>query len=526
MNKQQQEKATNILFVAAENDALPQGKVGGIGDVIRDVPQFLANSEITVDVITPSYSMHAQHPKAVHQLAFDVDFYGRLETINLFKIALENQAYCQGEVNQWVLEHPLFSNAGEGAIYCDDGPDKPFASDATKFALFSIAVCQLVTDYWHDRTDILHLHDWHAAWVAILREYVDAFAPVKSKRCVYTIHNLALQGIRPLDGDASSLKAWYPQYDLAHADIIDPRYPNCVNPTRAAINLCDAIHAVSPTYAKEITLPSAPEFGYVGGEGLEKDLLSAQQDDRLFGILNGCVYQHDITTGQFDDIAMTAVSVWQQKAPDAEVHKLAKTRLASWQHQECIGPIVTSIGRVTSQKIAILLTHVDGKPALCHLLDRLALAEGRLMILGSGDAELSQALTAITQDYPCCIFLNGYNAELSESLFDIGDLFLMPSSFEPCGISQLLAMRAGQPCLVNQIGGLNDTVFDGKTGFCFSGNTPIELAHGLIACFERALDCFAKHPAKWQSILSEAQATRFEWPDAIEHYKKELYQCL
>ncbi len=525
MNKQQQAKATNILFVAAENDALPHGKVGGIGDVIRDVPQFLANSKITVDVITPSYSMHVQHPKAVHQLAFDVDFYGRRETINLFKIALENQAYCQGEVNQWVLEHPLFSNAGEGAIYCDDGPDKPFASDASKFALFSIAVCQLVTDTWHDRTDILHLHDWHAAWVAILREYVTAFAPVKSKRCVYTIHNLALQGIRPLDGDASSLKAWYPQYDLAHADIIDPRYLNCVNPTRAAINLCDAVHAVSPTYAKEITSPSAPEFGFVGGEGLEKDLLSAQQHGRLFGILNGCVYQHNTNIESFDDIAMTAISVWQQKAPDAEVHEQAKKQLLTWRHQECRGPIVTSIGRVTAQKIAILLTFVDGKPALSHLLDKLASAGGRLIILGSGDAELSQALAAISYNYDCCVFLNGYSAALSDSVFDVGNLFLMPSSFEPCGISQLLAMRAGQPCLVNQIGGLNDTVFDGKTGFSFSGNTPIELAQAMLESFERALNCFTNEPVKWQSMISEAKAARFEWPSAIEQYKKELYQC-
>lgn len=525
MDKQLLDKATNILFVAAENDALPQGKVGGIGDVIRDVPQFLANSEITVDVITPSYSMHAKHPRAVHRLAFDVDFYGRRETINLFQITLENQAYCQGEVNQWVLEHPLFSNAGEGEIYCDDGPDKPFASDATKFALFSIAVCQLVTDTWHDRTDILHLHDWHAAWVAILREYVAAFAPVKSKRCVYTIHNLALQGIRPLDGDASSLKAWYPQYDLAHADIIDPRYHNCVNPTRAAINLCDAVHAVSPTYAKEITLPSAPEFGFVGGEGLERDLLAAQQHGRLFGILNGCVYQQNTNIESFNDIAMTAISVWQQKAADAEVHQQAKARLESWQHQECRGPIVTSIGRITAQKIAILLTHLDGRPALSHLLDKLALADGRLIILGSGDAELSQALAAISNGYECCVFLNGYNAALSDSLFDVGSLFLMPSSFEPCGISQLLAMRAGQPCLVNQIGGLNDTVFDGKTGFSFSGNTPIELAQAMLDSFERALDCFINKPVKWHSMINEAKAARFEWPSAIEQYKKELYQC-
>lgn len=517
---------TNILFVAAENDALPNGKVGGIGDVIRDVPQFLADENITVDVITPGYLFHSKHPKAQKVSEFTINFAGQSQQVSLFKIELPSNAYCKGEVNQWVLEHPIFANGGEGNIYFDDGPNRPFASDATKFAFFSQAVCHLVVNDWRSRVDILHLHDWHAAWIAILREYAPEYSLLKEKRCVYTIHNLSLQGIRPIEGDESSLKHWFPQFDLAQPSVIDPRYSNCVNPTRAAINLCEAIHAVSPTYAQEITEPSNPELGFVGGEGLEQDLTQANNEHRLAGILNGCIYNGYVDKSeQFYPFAHQALAVWSSKHSSlASVHFIAQERLNEWSHQNVDGPILTSIGRITSQKVAILLTEIDGKTVLSHLLSKLETINGRLIILGSGDQGLSQQINEIVSASNAGIFLNGYDATLSDAVFDLGDLFLMPSSFEPCGISQLLAMRAGQPCIVNQIGGLNDTVVDGKTGFCFNGNSPAELGMALIACAERAIACYLNNKAEYAAMVKNARDVRFEWQDVMPKYRRQLYK--
>ena len=139
-----------------------------------------------------------------------------------------------------------------GRIYCNDPPERPFASDASKFALFGAAGCQLLAEDRLGKVDVIHLHDWHAAFAAMLIRSDPRYALLGDARLVVTIHNLAMQGIRPFARDDSSLDAWFPGLKFDRKAIADPRYPNCFNPLRAAINLCDKVHTVSPAYAREI----------------------------------------------------------------------------------------------------------------------------------------------------------------------------------------------------------------------------------------------------------------------------------
>ena len=122
------------------------------------------------------------------------------------------------------------------------------------------------------------------------------------------------------------------------------------------------------------------------------------------------------------------------------------------------------------------------------------------------------------------MFLNGFGENLSDHIYVSGDLFLMPSLFEPCGISQLLAMRAGQPCLVHKIGGLADTVKHLETGFCFEGETPAEQISQLISTFKTAITLFATQPKTWQKLSKKAKQQRFTWQQSVEQYLTVLYQ--
>ena len=257
----------NIVMVAAENGAIEGGKVGGIGDVVRDIPIALADADNTVQVVCPSYGLFSKRPDAKLMTEVSVSFAGDQQKVQVFALKSAHK-----NVKLLVLEHPLFAAGGAGAIYCNDPDNRPFATDASKFALFCAAVAEATTQNAFGAVDVLHLHDWHAAMVAVLAKYNPRYEGLNSSRLVYTIHNLALQGVRPFKDDSSALETWFPELKYNPDEIADPRASNCINPMRAGINLCDRVHAVSPTYAKEILIASSPEQGFFGGEGLELDL--------------------------------------------------------------------------------------------------------------------------------------------------------------------------------------------------------------------------------------------------------------
>lgn len=519
-------KKMSVLMVAAENDALPRGKVGGIGDVVRDVPIALADAGCVVDVVTPAYRMFSKLPSAERVCSLEIGFAGGKHAVALYRVPAKEPV---AGVRHWAIELPEFIAPGHVGIYCNDPPDAPFATDATKYACFCSAVASAILDGAFGELDIVHLHDWHAASLLLLRAYAPAFSKLRNIRTVYSIHNLALQGVRPLGGHESSLHAWFPGLAYEREMINDPRAQHCINPMRAGINLADKIHVVSPTYAKEVLLPSDPERGYIGGEGLQDDLVAAQSAGKLVGILNGCVYPDR----KYPSLAKPALAhlleaeilekVSKQPTVDSALY-IAQKRTDKWSAQKNRGLVVTSVGRITDQKMGIL-RHVlpSGKSALDELL--LALGDdGVLILLGSGDTTLETFLTETAGRHENLIFVKAYAEALSEALYQSGDLFLMPSSFEPCGISQMLAMRAGQACLVHAVGGLNDTVEDGVTGFSFRGDTLDEQAAGVVKRFVEAKKMKQNAPDKWKRIAKNAAGKRFLWSDSVQQYITDLYR--
>lgn len=512
-----------ILMVAAENGALPGGKVGGVGDVIRDVPRALARRGHEVTVLTPGYGFLSRLPGARPLGSVTVDFAAARQELQLCTVETGDS----GGVQQLLLEHPLFCPDGKPRIYHHDAFE-PFATDARSFALFCIGVCEALVSGAIPMPDVLHLHDWHAALVLPLRATLRRYQSLRTLRSVFSIHNLSLQGIRPLRGNWSSPEAWFGNLRLPLQDIRDPRYPDCINLMRCGIRLADRVHVVSPGYAREILLPSDPDAGLVRGEGLEADLLEAQRQGRLSGILNGCDYDQPALRSPsprgFLARARDALDGWaagRQQVSASWYHALRRIQL--WQEgAQRPAVVVGLVGRLTAQKYALLqLRMADGRSALEHLLDHCA--DGWMVLLGSGDATYENFFHDVMVARSNFLFLNGYAEAFSDLVYHFSDLFLMPSSFEPCGISQLLALRAGTPCLVHAVGGLADTVQHLETGFLFSGEGQEQQAAAMLDMFVLALRMHRDEPARWASLRRKARKARFTWEQAAADYEHLLY---
>ncbi|EDQ01816.1 glycogen synthase [Shewanella benthica] len=561
-------------MLAAENGSIPRAKVGGMADVIRDLPAALAQQDVIADVIMPSYGFLAGSVNAIKLAEFRVTFSGSRQSVSLLSTPNPD---VEGAVIYFIdIQDGVFSGKPH-EIYSQGSDERPFAEDANKFALFCLCVATAINEQLLPMPDLIHLHDWHSAMFALLSQYDDNFQHLSAIPCVYTIHNLAIQGTRPLRDDSSSLNAWFPNLlDKLTSDqlesVIDPRYRHCINPMRVGINLCAKVHLVSPTYADEVLKPSDHDAGFFGGEGLEADLQRKQDSGALVGILNACVYdelgdetrvalsvkeslgiaeQDDSWLGLLelmesallcwqgdkqwvtgcDQIALTRISglwrrVWLSK--DTQVYKLQSADKPSRNKHKGPSMLVTSVGRLTDQKVLILRQRVllaNGQrvSVLESILQALAQAhpEGVFILLGSGDAEIAREFSAIAARYANFIFLNGYDEAVSDALYRNGDLFMMPSSFEPCGISQMLAMKAGQICLVHGVGGLRDTVADNETGYLFFGDSLAGQAESLL---ERFSDVLGEYNSdKWLNMERLASQQRFDWANSALKYKQDLY---
>jgi starch synthase len=285
----------------------------------------------------------------------------------------------------------------------------------------------------------------------------------------------------------------------------------------SGIRLSDRLNTVSPSYAGEITRPSNPATGFVGGEGLEQDLQQAAAAGRLQGILNGCSYS--AVPPQKTSWADLQSGLLQQERSIG-----GKDPARHWlKSQNRPRHLLTSVGRLVSQKVALMLQPVvDHATALEAVLQQLG-PESLVILLGSGDAALQQQLSGIAEQQANFLFLPTYAEALSNDLYSGGDLFLMPSSFEPCGISQMLAMRAGQPCVVHGVGGLRDTIESGKTGFVFQGDTVATQAAAFVDCVKQAIQLRERDAEAWRAICESAAAQRFSWERAARAYIDELY---
>lgn len=501
-----------IWMAASENGALRGGKVGGIGDVLRDLPLALAEKGHEVAVFTPAYGAFHRIRGGERVGSIRLEFAGRRRVAALYRLPVKSS------VTHYVIEHSLMTVGHAGRIYHDDGPDNPFATDASRFAFFSAAMAA-----WVEQSpappDVLHLHDWHTSLVLFLRRFADGLKRLKRTRCVFTIHNLAYQGIRPLAGHRSSLEAWFPDIPCRKKAVADSRYPDCINLMAIAVRLADKVNTVSAGYMKEILEPSDPERGFIGGEGLERDLREAESSGRLIGILNGCTYPGPAGRRPGWSRLLGAIA--------GERH-LFRNQAEARQALGCLpgrrpSSVLISIGRVTDQKSALFLQEVErGRTALEAILAQTP-RDFVFIMLGSGDSAMEAQFEAISQQFGHFLFLRGYSESLPDQLYAAGDLFLMPSSFEPCGISQMLAMRAGQPCVVHAVGGLRDTVVGGKTGFRFRGRTPLAQARQFVRTVAGALEVKRADPERWRAICQSAAAERFTWEASAENYLVKLY---
>ena len=487
---------------------------------MRDLPLALSAKGWEVTVATPSYGNLQKLPGTRQLATNDVNFRGEPHSVSVWHVPCEMQ-----KVRNIVFHHSLFSEHGTGRIYVGDDTTRPFASDADKFAFFCVAAATWISASKH-LPDVVHLHDWHASFYLLLTHYDRDFAALQDIRTVFTIHNLSYQGTRPFSGDESSLAAWYPDLRPHYAATVDPRYDDCVNPMASAIRLADRVSTVSPTYAMEICKPNDPPAGFIGGEGLEDDLIDARDQKRLFGVLNGCYYDQPLGRRpgwqRLLGMIKTQLHEWQEKEPTNPAHALALSRIAAMPKRRP-AHLITSIGRFVTQKVTLLLYEFGNGELALERIAHAVSDNGVIILLGSGEAALEERMLQLAERVPNLIFLHGYSEDLAAPLYRGGDLFLMPSSFEPCGISQMLAMRGAQPCVVHGVGGLKDTVEDGVTGFVFGGDTPVAQADDFVDTTAHAIDIRSTDPVRWQSICRSAASRRFDWASSAEQTIQTLY---
>jgi starch synthase len=291
-----------------------------------------------------------------------------------------------------------------------------------------------------------------------------------------------------------------------------------------AIRLADVVNTVSPSYAREIVLPPDEASGRRGGESLETLLAARARDGALTGILNGCEYPDAPPSGtswdRFGAVLERVLEDWIAAGSFLDVAAfLADKRVASLPASR--PPVIaTSVGRATEQKLALFLERLGDATALDRVLE--SLGEGWLILLGSGEEKYERFLQQAMARHRNFLFLKGYSDELADLLYSNGDLFLMPSLFEPCGISQMLAMRAGQPCVAHAVGGLRDTVTP-ENGFPFAGGTRAEQAGNLVGTVAKAAEMKLANPARWQAVAHAAASARFSWEASAERYLSEVY---
>ena len=472
-----------VLHAAAE--IFPLVKTGGLADVVGALPHALAAAGADVRLLLPGLPAILDAVSRPRKVFEGGPLFGAARvTLRLgrFKVGAKGP-----DVQAYVIDAPWLY-ARDGGPY--QGPDgKPWDDNLQRFALLGWAAAHLAAGEldpaW--RPDILHAHDWHAALAcSYLRAHPGAHA-----RSVFTIHNLAFQGLFAQDDfGLLGLPRRFMQPDGLE-------FHGWLSFMKGGLVHADRLTTVSPTYAREIT---TPEFGC----GVEGVLRTRAAD--LSGILNGVDYGHwDPTT----DAALPARFDAQDLGGKA-VCKAALQREFGLDARTD-APLIGIVSRLSEQKGLDLA--LAALPALR--------AEGvQLAILGSGDAPLERAFADAAAAHPGQVGVHiGYDETLAHRVIAGADLILVPSRFEPCGLTQLYGMRYGTLPLVRRVGGLADTV-DDASGFIFEAAD----ASSLIEAARRAV-LTLREPARWRAMQQTAMARDHSWSAAAARYLA-LYRSL
>lgn len=473
-------KKMHIVFASAE--CAPFVKTGGLGDVAGSLPAALVRAGAEVIVMVPKYATIKDEYKA--QMEHFSDFYVSLGWRN---------EYCGLEK----LEH-------DGVTYMFIDNERYFArdypygffDDGERFAFFSKAITESLQHLPAGfECDILHCNDWQTALAPVfLREFYQGLPLYDRVKTVFSIHNVAFQG-------QFSDTVMEDILGVAHipAAASQLRCDACsINYMLGALRYADAITTVSPTYANEI---QTPEFG----EGLDGVL--RERSYALQGILNG------IDVAGFDPATDKRIAA-NYTVEDRSGKAICKAKL-----QEELGleirddrPLMVMVTRLTRQK---------GMDLVMYALDRILAGGVQVAVLGTGDRDYEDGLRYFQDKYPGTMAARiEFDPALSQRMYAAADMFLMPSKFEPCGLSQIIAMRYGTLPIVRETGGLKDTVipyneFTGEgTGFSFSNFNGDEMGDAVF----RAARLFWDNREAWDQLVTQAMSQDFSWTRSADKY--------
>ena len=473
-------KKMQIVFASAE--CAPFVKTGGLGDVAGSLPAALVRAGAEVIVMVPKYATIKDEYKA--QMEHFSDFYVSLGWRN---------EYCGLEK----LEH-------DGVTYMFIDNERYFArdypygffDDGERFAFFSKAITESLQHLPAGfECDILHCNDWQTALAPVfLREFYQGLPLYDRVKTVFSIHNVAFQG-------QFSDTVMEDILGVAHipAAASQLRCDACsINYMLGALRYADAITTVSPTYANEI---QTPEFG----EGLDGVL--RERSYALQGILNG------IDVAGFDPATDKRIAA-NYTVDDRSGKAVCKGKL-----QEELGlevrddrPLMVMVTRLTRQK---------GMDLVMYALDRILAGGVQVAVLGTGDRDYEDGLRYFQDKYPGTMAARiEFDPALSQRMYAAADMFLMPSKFEPCGLSQIIAMRYGTLPIVRETGGLKDTVipyneFTGEgTGFSFSNFNGDEMGDAVF----RAARLFWDNREAWNQLVTQAMSQDFSWTRSADKY--------
>lgn len=519
--------STSLVLIAAENGNLSGGKEGGEADVVRDVSLILAEHGHKVVVIIPDHNALALAPgsRLLHQ--YQLSDHGETRVVDCYEV---RGTRTHPNLQNIVLRAAAFQHPG-GTIYVNDPVDRPFASDASKYAPFCAAVVAILKSELFGPIDIIHLHDWHAAFARMLVEVDPEAQRLRRCRWVLTIHNLAMQGIRPHANHESSWCQWFPHRAAIPGLFRDPRWPDCINPLAYCITAVDAVHVVSRGYAEEVLLPNRVDCGFRGGEGLEGLLQQANREGRLHGIPNGLIYSEKakaigVLEGLKELRCELSVRISQTRDQSALCRlMLPYCRLVEFlNYRKFSAPVLTMVARMTEQKVALFKQATSaGVSALASILAQLP-NDGLFLVLGKGEAEYEDFIRSQSLKDPRLVFINEHSPTMADLIYSIGEIYCMPSLWEPGGLSNLLANYYGRQLVIaNRCGGLRDSVIANKTGFLFNGATLVEKADSFVGTVCEALRLRAESPETWEKLRRTASAARFTWNEPIHEYERTLY---
>ena len=473
-------KKMQIVFASAE--CAPFVKTGGLGDVAGSLPAALVRAGAEVIVMVPKYATIKDEYKA--QMEHFADFYVSLGWRN---------EYCGLEK----LEHDgvTYMFIDNERYFARDSP-YGFFDDGERFAFFSKAITESLQHLPAGfECDILHCNDWQTALAPVfLREFYQGLPLYDRVKTVFSIHNVAFQG-------QFSDTVMEDILGVAHipAAASQLRCDACsINYMLGALHYADAITTVSPTYAGEI---QTPEFG----EGLDGVL--RERSYALQGILNG------IDVAGFDPATDKRIAA-NYTIDDRSGKAVCKAKL-----QEELGlevrddrPLMVMVTRLTRQK---------GMDLVMYALDRILSGGVQVAVLGTGDRDYEDGLRYFQDKYPGTMAARiEFNPALSQRMYAAADMFLMPSKFEPCGLSQIIAMRYGTLPIVRETGGLKDTVqpyneFTGEgTGFSFTNFNGDEMGDAVF----RAARLFWDNREAWNQLVTQAMSQDFSWTRSADKY--------